>query len=86
MATSGSYRNFVKFGDEVFSHAIDPQTARPSLSDVISVTVIAPNCATADANATAFMSIGSEKGLRLAKKLGLPAYFIVKKGPRALYS
>lgn len=80
MATSGSYRNFVRFGDQVFSHAIDPQTGRPSLSDVISVTVMAPKCATADANATAFMSMGSEKGLKMAKKLGLPAYFIVKKG------
>lgn len=80
MATSGSYRNFVKYGDEVFSHTIDPITAKPALNNVISVTVLASSCARADAYATAFMAMGAERGLNLAKKLGLPAYFIVKNG------
>lgn len=79
MATSGSYRNFVKYGDEIFSHTIDPVTGRPAHNNVISVTVLASTCAEADAYATAFLAMGREKGLALAKKLGFPAYFIVKK-------
>lgn len=80
MATSGSYRNYVKYGDEIFSHTIDPLTARPAQNNVISVSVLAPTCAKADAYATAFLSMGHQQGLFVAKKLGLPVYFIVKKG------
>lgn len=82
MATSGSYRNYVKYGDDVFSHTINPVSGRPARNNVISVTVLAPTCALADAYATAFLAMGHEKGLSSAKKLGLPAYFIVKKGER----
>lgn len=80
MATSGSYRNFVKYGDEIFSHTIDPKTGRPVEHKLISVSVLHEYCADADAWATAFMSMGPEKGLDLANKQGLPAYFQVKDG------
>lgn len=80
IATSGSYRNFKEYGDQVFSHTIDPTTLRPAQHKLISVTVLAPACAIADAYATAMLAMGVEKALLLAKKLRLPAYFLVKKG------
>lgn len=82
MATSGSYRNYVKHGDEIFSHTIDPVEMEPARNNVISVTVLGPSCAMADAYATAFLAMGDQKALSLAEKLGLPAYFIVKKGAK----
>lgn len=78
IATSGSYRNFVKYGDSVFSHVINPLTGYPVKHKTISVSVLAKDCATADAWATAFMSLGVEKSLDIAKKEGLKAFFLVK--------
>lgn len=78
IATSGSYRNFVKFGDTIFSHVINPTTGFPVKHKTISVSVISKSCAIADAWATAFMSLGVEKSLEIAKKEGLKAYFLVK--------
>lgn len=78
IATSGSYRNFIKYGDSVFSHVINPLTGYPVKHKTISVSVLAKDCATADAWATAFMSLGVEKSLDIAKKEGLKAFFLVK--------
>tara|TARA_Y100000768_G_C23989569_1_gene691338 strand:+ start:2371 stop:3351 length:981 start_codon:yes stop_codon:yes gene_type:complete len=78
MATSGSYRNYLKYGDEIFNHTIDPKTGKPVNHKTISVSVISEFCADADAWATALMSMGHEKGLDVANKLGLIAYFQIK--------
>ncbi len=78
MATSGSYRNFVKYGDEVFNHTIDPLSGMPVRHKTISVSVVHEFCTDADAWATAFMSMGVIKGLDLANKYNLMAYFQVK--------
>jgi len=80
MATSGSYRNYVKYGDEIFNHTIDPKTGRPAKHQTVSVTVLHEYCADADAWATALMSMGSEKGLDLANKNDLMVLFQVKNG------
>ncbi len=82
IATSGSYRNFIKYGESIFSHIVDPITGMPVTHKTISVSVIAKDCAIADAWATAFMSIGAEKSLELAKKEGLKAYFLVKENDK----
>jgi thiamine biosynthesis lipoprotein len=55
VATSGNYRNYHKAGDSQVSHTINPVTGRPISSEVLSATVIAPDCITADALATACM-------------------------------
>lgn len=78
MATSGNYRNFLKYGDEIFSHTIDPKTGYPSKHKTVSVTVIHEYCADADAWATALMSMGPEKGMDIANKNDLMAFFQVK--------
>lgn len=80
MATSGSYRNYIKYGDEIFNHTIDPKTGLPTTHKTISVTVISEYCADADAWATALMSMGYIKGLDLANKQDLAVYFQYKDG------
>lgn len=57
VATSGNYRNFRQLaGDSIIGHTIDPLTGMPSPQKVLSATVIAPDCALADALATALMA------------------------------
>lgn len=55
VATSGNYRNYHKTDIGVVGHTISPVTGRPVSSGVLSVTVVAPDCITADAIATACM-------------------------------
>ena len=80
MATSGSYRNFLKYGDEIFNHTIDPKTGRPTTHKTISVTVLSDYCADADAWATALMSMGHIKGLEVANKHDLSVFFQFSNG------
>ena len=80
VATSGNYRNFYYKDGQRYAHTIDPKTGYPVQQDILSSTVIAPDCMTADAYATAFMVMGSEHALRvLEADSTLMAYFIVTK-------
>lgn len=78
MATSGNYRNFYYEGGKKYAHTINPHTGKPAQSDILSATVIAQSCAVADAYATAFMVLGSEKAKEILKKHPeLQAYLIL---------
>jgi len=68
VATSGDYEQFFILDNKRYSHIIDPKTGYPADKKVISVTVMAPDCLTADALATSIMVLGKEKGGELAKK------------------
>lgn len=77
MATSGNYRNFYEREGKRYAHTIDPRTGRPVQHTLLSATVIADDCATADAYATAFMVMGLEKARTfLTTHPELKAYFI----------
>jgi thiamine biosynthesis lipoprotein len=77
LATSGNYRNFYEENGKKYAHTIDPETGYPVQHSLLSATVLADDCMTADAYATAFMVLGLEKGIELAKKIpGLEIYFI----------
>ncbi|MGN0282315.1 MAG: FAD:protein FMN transferase [Prevotella sp.] len=77
MATSGNYRNFYFKGGKKYAHTIDPHSGYPVQHSILSSTVIANDCATADAYATAFMVMGIEKAQALLKRHPeLMAYFI----------
>ncbi|MCQ2280903.1 MAG: FAD:protein FMN transferase [Bacteroidales bacterium] len=78
VATSGNYRNYKEENGERYSHIINPQTGFSEKSNLLSVTVIADDCATADAYATAFMVMGREKAMRLLENGGnkISAHFI----------
>jgi len=76
LATSGSYRKFVVRDGKKFSHAIDPKTGYPITHNLLSVSVTAEDCASADAYATAFLVMGMEKAMEMAERLGLEIYCI----------
>ena len=62
MATSGTYRKFkVDEHGNRYSHIIDSRTGYPSKTNLLSISVIATDCMTADAYATAFKTMGIEK-------------------------
>lgn len=81
MATSGNYRNFYYKNGRKYAHTIDPSTGYPVQHNILSSTVIADNCATADAYATAFMVMGLDKAKTiLSRHPELMAYFILASG------
>ena len=77
IATSGDYRNFYEVEGRRYSHIIDPETAEPVTHRTASVSVIHPECAAADAYATALLVMGAEHGLDWARARNLPVSFLV---------
>jgi thiamine biosynthesis lipoprotein len=79
IATSGDYRNFYIKDGIKYAHTIDPKTGRPAENDILSATVIANDCMTADAYATVFMTVGKDEAMRLVSELNdIYAYFIYR--------
>lgn len=77
LATSGNYRNFRVVDGRRVAHTIDPGTGYPVQHSLLSATVLAPDCMTADAYATAFMVLGVDKSLEIAaRNPGIEAYLI----------
>lgn len=77
LATSGNYRNFYVKDGITYAHTIDPRTGHPVQQDIISATVIAPECYEADAFATSFMVVGLKKAQEILKQQPhLRAYLI----------
>lgn len=88
MATSGNYRNFYYKGGKKYAHTIDPKTGYPVQHSLLSATVLAKDCATADAYATSFMVLGIEKSRKILERHPeLMAYFIYadKDGKNAVW-
>ena len=78
VATSGNYRNYFEEEGVRYTHILDPRIGKPERTNLLSVTVLAPDCATADAYATAFMVLGYEKSAEIVKKHPeLETYFII---------
>ena len=77
MATSGNYRRFYVENGQTYYHTIDPRTGYQAKQNILSATVIAPDCLTADAYATAFMVLGLETSKQvLLRHPELEVYFI----------
>ena len=68
MATSGNYRNFYYKNGKKYAHTIDPKTGFPVQHNILSATVVADNCATADAYATSFMVLGMKGAQKILEK------------------
>ena len=80
MATSGNYRHFRidKKTGKKYVHSIDPRSGYPIESKILSTTVIASNCMTADAWATSLMILSLDQGLEIIEKdENLEAFWIV---------
>ena len=77
IATSGNYRNFYYKDGKKYAHTIDPRTGYPVQHSILSATIIARDCMSADAYATAFMVIGLEEAVKITEaNPDLDAYLI----------
>lgn len=86
IATSGDYRNYFERNGVRYSHTIDPRTGKPISHNLASVTVLNPSCAKADAWATAFSVLGTEKSIELAEKLDMALYLLVREDDQFIAS
>lgn len=87
IATSGNYRNFYYKDGKKYAHTINPHTGYPIQHNILSATVIAKDCATADAYATAFMVLGLDSAKAVcAKNPDIDAFFIYDNGNDKLFT
>ena len=83
IATSGNYRNFYEKDGKRYAHTLNPKTGKPVRHSLLSATVIADECSTADAYATAFMVMGAEKTLDFVARhpeLRIEVYLLLDDG------
>lgn len=81
VATSGNYRNFKSIGGRKVGHTISPLTGLPVTTSTLSATVVAPDCATADAMATACMALGADEAMRFVEAIsGADALLVIARG------
>ncbi len=79
IATSGNYLNYYEVDGEKYSHTINPLTGYVERNRLLSASVLANDCATADAFATACMVLGPEEALKLIEREPeLDGYFLVR--------
>ncbi|MBN1158559.1 MAG: FAD:protein FMN transferase [Bacteroidales bacterium] len=77
LATSGNYRRFYEKDGMKYVHTVDPRTGYPVISNLLSATVVAEDCMTADAYATAFMVFGLERSIEFLNRNNfLEAYLV----------
>ena len=87
VATSGNYRNFYtdSLGNRI-SHTISPKTGMPIQTETLSATVIAPDCATADALATACMAMPTDSAVKMISNIHGVSAIIVTAGNSAKWN
>jgi len=83
VATSGDYRRFFDHDGRRYAHTLDPATGAPTTNATVSVTVLAKDCMSADAWATALTVMPPDAALAFAAEHDLAA-LIVSRGPGGL--
>lgn len=83
VATSGDYRRFFDHDGRRYAHTLDPATGAPTTNPTVSVTVLAKDCMSADAWATALTVMGPDAALAFAARHDLAA-LIVSRGATGL--
>lgn len=77
LATSGNYRKFYIEDGVKYSHTINPKTGYPAKNNLLSATIIASDCSTADGIATACMVMGTDSAISfIENNPRFSAYFI----------
>lgn len=77
LTTSGNYRQFYFRDGKKYAHTIDPRSGSPVDHNILSATVVAADCMTADAYATAFMVLGVDSALKICAEIdGMDCYLI----------
>lgn len=82
VATSGDERRYFDHAGRRYAHTLDPLTGAPVVHDLVSVTVAAADCMTADVLATALTVLGPERGADFAAANGIAARFVRFDGAR----
>ncbi len=83
VATSGDYRRFFEHDGRRYPHTLDPATGAPTTNATVSVTVLATDCMSADAWATALTVMAPDAAQAFAAEHGLAA-LIVSRGAGGL--
>lgn len=78
VSTSGDYEKYIEKDGVRYHHIMDPRTAAPADSGLISVTIISESGFLSDALSTACFVLGLEDGMKLADEYGTEAIFIDK--------
>lgn len=82
IATSGDLVQRVEIGGKRYSHIVDPHTGI-GLTDHSLVTILGPDCTTADGLGTAVSSLGPERGLKLIEDTpGIAARIVRQPGEK----
>lgn len=83
VVTSGCYERFIEIQDQRVCHIIDPRTGKPA-GDLLSVTIVAEEAATADALATGVVVLGREGGQAVINSLPGVEGVLIWKGDKGL--
>ncbi|REE05928.1 FAD:protein FMN transferase [Marinoscillum furvescens] len=86
MATSGNYRNYYEKDGRIIAHTIDPRTGYNTTHNLLSASVFAEDCMTADAYATAFMVLGVEASKQIVRHSEMEAFLIFQNSDGTLGS
>lgn len=82
VVTSGTYERFRRVEGGIVGHVIDPRSARPA-EGVVSVTVVHPCAALADAATTALLVAGASRWPAVAERLGVDQVLVIERDGRA---
>ena len=85
LATSGNYNNFKVKNGKRYGHSINPLTGYPTHNQILSATVITADGTTADAYATAIMSVEKDRLEELLKTDPSLDYYIIYKTTSSNY-
>ncbi len=81
VVTSGSYERFRELDGQKVTHILDPRNGQPA-PDLVSVTVVHPQAALADAAATALLVAGPHDWPRVAVRMGVEKVLVVQRDGR----
>ncbi len=78
LASSGNYRNFYNVNGIKYGHTMNPLTGFPYQDELLSVTILAQDCMTADALATACMAMGFKRAKEIIDNMSsVDAIFMI---------
>jgi len=87
ISTSGDYQKFfVNSSGRRLSHIFDPRSGQPVQHDLTAVSVVAPDCMTADALATTLFVLGAKAGLSFIEDRPEAAALFIVRNPDGTFS
>lgn len=78
VVTSGTYERHFMVEGQRYCHIVDPRTGRPIDTDIVSVSIVDPSGAVADALATAVFVMGEARGRRLVASRSATEMVIIR--------